>query len=112
MRGGLVTTPGLSCAAWMLSVPDCKERSLSAGLNTSQINRHPRHSSRHASQSCIVDLVRGIGRAVVMLVPEQGRIRHHDRGIAFFPKGPVVRPADSHDPSRGGDAFRWNGSVL
>jgi len=56
------------------------ERSLSAGLNTSQINRHPRHSSRHASQSCIVDLVRGIRRAVVMFVSEQGRIRHHTNG--------------------------------
>ena len=80
MRGGLATPPGLSRAAWIVSSSDSKERSPSIGLRAGQINCHPRHPSRHASEPPVIELVRRIRRAVVVFVPEQGSVRHHRSG--------------------------------
>ena len=76
-----------------------------------EIDRHagkPCDDARHASK---VELIRGIGRAMIMRIAEQGGIREHDCRIALSAKGPVVRPGNADHPSRRRHTFRGEGRM-
>src|SRR2546422_272524 len=53
-----------------------------------------------------------VSQRMVLPIPMERRVGHHDRRVSFLPEGPLIRPTDSRDNSRCGNALRRKAGVL